>query len=51
MGTLQNTLKGDPVMPVPTPEQIDNYGMASSPIMAALEGLNEAQLQRMLAII
>ncbi len=38
-------------MPVPTPEQINNYEMAPSSIMAALEGLNEAQLQRMLAII
>jgi hypothetical protein len=32
-------------MPVPTPEQIDNYGMAPSSIMAALEGLTEAQIQ------
>lgn len=36
-------------MPVPTPEQIDNYEMAPSFIMTALEGLNEAQLQQVLA--
>ncbi|HEV2662091.1 MAG TPA: DinB family protein [Ktedonobacteraceae bacterium] len=32
-------------MPVPTPKQLDAYEMAPSSIMAALEGLDEAQIR------
>ncbi|MDQ2886842.1 MAG: DinB family protein [Chloroflexota bacterium] len=33
-------------MPVPTPKQLDGYEMAPSSIMAALEGLDEAQIRQ-----
>jgi DinB superfamily len=39
-------VKGGPAMPVPTPKQLDEYEMAPSSIMTALEGLDEAQIRQ-----
>jgi hypothetical protein len=41
---FKHTLKGDPIMPIATPAQIERYETAPSHIMAALEGLDEVHI-------